>query len=70
MKMITFKLEKGTVIKWKLGLPLRLKQDVEVETSEGNYKFLSSQSPEFCVRPTQPKLRETFIANKASFESV
>ncbi|MCZ6864748.1 MAG: hypothetical protein O7D98_03935 [Candidatus Dadabacteria bacterium] len=70
MKMTTFKLKKGTVIKWKAGLPLRLMQDVEVETSEGNYNWLFNQSMQSpCIRSKATALDSSEV-NKESLESM
>jgi hypothetical protein len=69
MKMITFKLEKGTVIKWKEGLPLRLAQDVEVETSEGNYNWLFSQPATSSGIRSQATSLDKLAVNTVSLES-
>ena len=70
MKMITFKLKKGTVIKWEEGLPLRLMQDGEIETSEGNYNWLFNRSMQSsCIRSKATALDSSEV-NKESLESM
>ena len=71
--MVTFKLEKGTIIKIaheKLGLPFELVQDVKVRTSEGNYNWLCNQFEFERDTPVQADIPRSSVTNNASSESI
>jgi hypothetical protein len=57
------------VIKWKVGLPIQLVQDVEVETSEGNYNSLFNHDTQSSGMRSQATALVNSDVNKESLES-
>jgi hypothetical protein len=73
MKMVTFKLEKGTVIYIahdKYGLPFELAEDTEILSPEANYKLLFSQSESDVFKPIHDEPPLSSATNNKSSESI